>query len=397
MKPLFLTKCTMALMIAAIAGGAYAKKTNDENYILNEDFEEISDKYIENSNYHDWQIEKAKYCFFKCLRLEHNYDNDKDIPGYAITPPLGYSGDVLLLFKWAVATSNDIKFSVSIQGDGVFEDGTKTKTYSKEKNYKGTFYPESLKINKVGANTTIKYSHDISILNSFDIDDVKIIKLGEVTLDEAFNPAEAIAANATTPVTVNTNRTLSAGIWNTLCLPFDVTKSQLETAFDKSVELRTFSSYSAADKVMNFIEANSIEAGTPFLVKPAADVTNPSFANVTLSTAEAKTVTNDGVSFVGTYGPTTLATDGRELFITKKNNLARPSNSEAATLPGLRAYITVPENFNGARLMIAGEATGVSSVAADEPTTAPIYNLQGQRLRQLSKGVNIVDGKLIMK
>lgn len=398
MKPLFLTKCTMALMIAAIAGGAYAEETNDEKYILNEDFEELTHTYTE--NYNGWKIVGWNYVEPNqaynnlYLRIGTNTIGKKTTAGYAITPKLNYAGDVLLKFNYLKTISDAVTFSISITGGGTLEGPT---SFSTENLQLLTPTPVAVKIINFGNDTQITFKEGTNTKVSYGIDDVKIIKLGEVTLDEAFNPAEAIAANATTSVTVNTPRTLYAGIWNTLCLPFDVTKSQLETAFDTSVELRTFSSYSAADKVMNFIEANNIEAGTPFLVKPTAIVFNPSFTNVTLSTAEAKTVTNDGVSFVGTYGPTTLATDGTELFITKKNNLARPKSSEAATLPGLRAYITVPENFTGARLMIAGEATGVSSVAADEPTTAPIYNLQGQRLRQLSKGVNIVDGKLIMK
>ena len=203
-------------------------------------------------------------------------------------------------------------------------------------------------------------------------------------------------------IDVNTERTLTGGIWNTLCLPFDVTMADMVLALgdNQDIQLRTFSSY--ADNVMTFVNANetTIPAGTPFLIKLNTTVTDPTFHAVTISDTEAQSIGSEGsVQFVGTYSPVALAINGTNLFITKNNTLAQPA-SGMNTMYGLRAYIVVPENFDlsGARLLMDdGEATAISNLAPSAvPTPKATYNLNGQRVENVRRGLYVVNGKLTL-
>ena len=202
---------------------------------------------------------------------------------------------------------------------------------------------------------------------------------------------------------VKTCRTLTGGIWNTLCLPFNVTKATMEAALGPSqdIQMRTFSSY--ADNVMTFaVVADDavIEAGTPFLIKLNTTVDNPTFNSVTISNTAAQAINNNGVSFVGTYSTTTLNADGTHLFITTAGKLAIPT-SDGTTMKGMRAYISVPEDMkfsvNETRLVfndINDDEPSSVQTPTQKKTPSAIYNLNGQRLKQPRKGLNIIDGKL---
>ncbi|MBR6194749.1 MAG: hypothetical protein IKQ58_04695 [Prevotella sp.] len=188
-------------------------------------------------------------------------------------------------------------------------------------------------------------------------------------------------------------RTLTGGIWNTLCLPFNVAKSDLEQTLGQDVQLRTFRGY--ADNVMAFTPANEIPAGTPFLIKLNTTVENPTFHAVTISHAQAATVTFGDVSFVGTYSPVDLKTDGTELFITKNNTLSVPAET-TNTMNGLRAYIRVPGTFNpsAARLAI-DEPTAIPAMNADRlGRSAAVYDLNGRQVAHPRRGLYIVGNRL---
>ena len=255
-------------------------------------------------------------------------------------------------------------------------------------------------------NTQITFKYNATVdYYYFVIDDVAVTtNAGEnITIDETLNNSSIIGGNNDKIVNVKTCRTLRGGIWNTLCLPFNVTKATMEAALgkDQDIQMRTFSSY--ADNVMTFAAVTDdavITAGTPFLIKLNTTVTNPTFNSVTISNTAAQTINNNGVSFVGTYSTTTLNDNGTHLFITTDGKLAIPT-SDGTTMKGMRAYISVPSalasTVSGARLVFNDinddEPSGIQT-PTQKKTPSAIYNLNGQRLQQPRKGLNIIDGKL---
>lgn len=332
------------------------------------------------------------------LRIEKN-STSGTIKGYAITPILNYVGDVILSFKYAKTSDKSSQLKLSIDNGASFCDNNNPSTTLAISNHINNGLRQTCYLIKgVTATSKIKFALDSD--NYFAIDDVVVTKdiLGENADNQYY-----IAAHEGNTTDVQTTRTLIGGIWNTLCLPFNVTKATMEAALGPSqdIQMRTFSSY--ADNVMTFaVVADDavIEAGTPFLIKLNTTVTNPTFKSVTISNTAAQTINNNGVSLVGTYSTTTLNANGTHLFITTDGKLAIPT-SDGTTMKGMRAYISVPSalasTVSGARLVFNDinddEPSGIQTITRKKPSTA-IYNLNGQRLQQPRKGLNIIDGKL---
>ena len=280
-------------------------------------------------------------------------------------------------------------FSVTINGDGTFNDGNKTwsttiTTGSAE------FNDTLLKLVCINSETSITFRLTTSE-NYFALDDVVISTADQVTLkDDAANDVETKVADVTV------GRTIQRDVWNTLCLPFNAGKNTIAQATGNAVEdvsLRTFSGFS--NNELTFAEADTITAGTPFLIKVTKTSANPVFTLASLKgDATAQTVTYNGASMAGTLAPTGIGTTG--LFLTAGGELKK-ANSSSTTLKGLRAYFTVPAGTTQARLMLDDGATVidmVEAVAADGRWYAPDgrrYSTQPTR-----QGIYIKDGKKII-
>lgn len=142
------------------------------------------------------------------------------------------------------------------------------------------------------------------------------------------------------------NRTFKAGQWNTICLPFSLSKENLQAKFGSDVQLLAYTSVTA-DGTMNFSPApgTRLMAGIPYLIKfSGSDVVNPKFTAVAISSKKGATVsydTNPNYKFTGIYFKTAIATDGTVLLLSAADE-AFLTNSSATTLTGLSAYITAP-------------------------------------------------------
>lgn len=193
-------------------------------------------------------------------------------------------------------------------------------------------------------------------------------------------------------VTVRLKRTLKKDIWNTFCVPMN-----LAITGDMAGKYRQFTSING--DVMAFSEASNIQAGTPYLVKPDADITNKVFTNVTLSAAPATSITQTGsdLAFIGTYSPKDLKTDKTEQFLTASGKLAYPSSSATATLKGMRAFFRVPANAT-ARITIDGEEiTGIeNAVESSKLIVESYYDLQGRKVVNPMKGLYFANGKKVI-
>lgn len=204
-------------------------------------------------------------------------------------------------------------------------------------------------------------------------------------------------------VTLTFTRTLRKGLWNTLCLPFNLSKERIEKTFGSDCKIRQFTSVAADGTTMKFTPATEMKAGVPYLVNPAADKTNPSFYCTILRDTAPMAVVHGGYQMVGTYGVCTLTTDGTQLFLTAENLFKKPINDQnnANKLKGLRAYFEVPSGTNASALRAIvsdDDVTAIDSVnAGGTDAHAPVYDLQGRRvgtaLSALRPGVYICGGK----
>lgn len=228
-------------------------------------------------------------------------------------------------------------------------------------------------------------------------------KLPSIDLDESKDNAGTISSNADKTVNVNLTRTLKADVWNTFCVPFDVTVagSQLEGATIKqiaSVEEKTDCA------VINFEDAPAtLEAGKAYLVRTATAIVNPTFNGVTVkNVTPANCSGNANYQLIGIYSPLNIDASryGKVFGINNQDKLAKVKKD--TSIKGMRAYFLLANSATAAKLNFGGELTGIDAVDNGEAVmTGKVYNLNGQyvgnSLEGLKKGVYVVNGKKVLK
>ena len=228
-------------------------------------------------------------------------------------------------------------------------------------------------------------------------------KLPSIGLDESKDNAETISGNADKTVNVKLTRTLKADVWNTFCVPFNVTVagSPLEGATIKqiaSVEEKTDGA------VINFEDAPAtLEAGKAYLVRTTTAIENPTFNGVTVKNVDPTNCSgSENYQLIGIYSPKNIDASlyGKVFGINNQDKLAKVMKD--TSIKGMRAYFLLANSATAAKLNFGGELTGIDAVDNGEAVmTGKVYNLNGQyvgnSLEGLKKGVYVVNGKKVLK
>ena len=193
---------------------------------------------------------------------------------------------------------------------------------------------------------------------------------------------------------VRLKRTITAGNWSTIVLPFALTAEQVTSVFGTNVKVAELSSGNAT--TLNFSTATSMTANKPYAIKVEnGEYTSPKTINgVTIVNATpTQSITN--WDFEGTYSSTTVP-EGSYYF--KSNKLYQRSAGHTTTMKPFRAYLTYTGGSPAPALnfIIDGDVTGIAHINADGQMNleeGAVYNLNGQRVANPTKGLYIVNGK----
>ena len=155
---------------------------------------------------------------------------------------------------------------------------------------------------------------------------------------------------------VTLTRTLAAGSWNTLAVPFNVSATTIAmvnaSLAPNSIAIKklTSSSFENGTLTLNFEDANEIEAGTPYLVKvpTAFSFAATPLAGIIMSNATVPTTTTY-VDFIPTLGKTTIEGDDATsvLFLAAENTLKNPDKMPT-DMKGFRGYFLLKGDAIGA-------------------------------------------------
>ena len=242
-----------------------------------------------------------------------------------------------------------------------------------------------------------------------------------LALSEADDNTAALAEWNGYEADVTLTRSLVAGGWNTLAVPFDISEAnytQLQTLLttkDGSIILKQLSSseLSGNTLTLNFTNANEIKAGQPYLVKVSSSVNlatlpaalallslpNP-FAGVIISKTAAPSETAYA-DFIPTLGLTEVTGDTKEiLFVGSGNKLTHPSTLPG-NMKGFRGYFKLKGDAvsaNGFSLNLGEETTGIRPTPSPSLYGGEWYDLSGRKLTQepTQKGVYVVNGKKVI-
>jgi surface protein len=197
------------------------------------------------------------------------------------------------------------------------------------------------------------------------------------------------------------SRTINAGTkWATLCLPFEV-----------SLENQNFRAFKllSADDVAETVELEEIEtsiaAGTPVIIKMKDGAKSLSISEADKAIAKdvlASETANGNYQLQGIYTQKEFSKDAdNHCYIVKGDKLMNPAKLLEATATEFvgskpfRAYMVDNSSAPaaGARMFsisIGGSTTAIKQLESTADSKAEYYDLQGRRLQNLQKGVNIV-------
>lgn len=187
---------------------------------------------------------------------------------------------------------------------------------------------------------TNQTAHSSNIIKGLTF--TKVIAPTVVTLNDTDEENSAWVDNVGgVAVNVELSRTFTGGMYNTICLPFAVSSTKVTAAFGPGVELMYMSGATLNGNVLDleFTPTNSIYQGTPYLIKPAADVVDPLFKDVEFKLSKASATAGTNADFIGTFVRTTIAANENNLYL-QANNLLMFSDNDVS-IKGTRAYFRV--------------------------------------------------------
>ena len=292
----------------------------------------------------------------------------------------------LFRFKNGVSSSNMFRNCLSLKGAISFETSKKDKTYA---NYKSGYLTKKVGTN---GNEIIGATGSPLTIDALPLDDSKAYKLYE----------DCDVNNASYEREVKSE-------WATLCLPYTIHPS----SENNTCYFYTLKSVGAESVELMRVEEGVIEAGQPVVVrKKNAEKTSFRVVSGTATPDEkAKAVTKPtnretGHRLMGTFAPIELADDC--YFIAKDLFRLVSDYKPAATgvkIAAYRAYIQPDATQKGGSAQLTiGVDEGTSQVDAAtlvdllNDTEAEYYDVQGRRIPQLQRGINIVKvGSKVMK
>ena len=213
--------------------------------------------------------------------------------------------------------------------------------------------------------------------------------------DKDFVAYEPFAAKA-----ASYNRTVEGTTWATLCLPFDVSLA--------NQNFRAFKLLSA-DEGTETVELEeiegSIEAGTPVIIKMKDGATKLNFTvadkEIAKDVQTAETA-DANYKLQGIYTKKEFSKDtDNNCYIVKGAKLMNPAKlldkttTESVGSKPFRAYMVDNSSAPaaGARMFsisVGGSTTAIEQLETTADSKAEYYDLQGRRLQNLQKGINIV-------
>ncbi|MBQ4393421.1 MAG: hypothetical protein II826_09995 [Prevotella sp.] len=228
------------------------------------------------------------------------------------------------------------------------------------------------------------------------------------------------APEAADGVDVRVRRTIKAGEWSTICLPFAMTEEQVKGAFGSDVQIGDFNDYEFDGDAISvkFNAAAAVEANHPYVIKVTADVAeftvdgvdiDPQEAVVDFDTSRRK---NQPRQMVGTYVAGTVL-DWGTLFLSGNQFWYSTGNTK---MKAFRAYFNFydllpdfEDNYESRQVkMLFGDnsTTGIKGIEDGRlKIEDSVYDLQGRRVASSTfdsqssiqkKGIYVKDGKKVI-
>lgn len=223
----------------------------------------------------------------------------------------------------------------------------------------------------------------------------------DVTLEDTktYNEAPALVANVTL------DRKLGEK-WNTIVLPFALNETQVKEMFGEGTKVAAYkgSTVNGDHVTLNFEEQTSMEAQTPYMIKPGTSArykVNGVVLEPASGLKKVEDANHNGIDFVGNY--TTGQTLQQNSFFISNNVFYRASGQE--TMKAYRATFQVSTStpakiMNTVFVGEGGSVTAIDDVHVSPQGSFDVYHINGMLVKKnaidlngLDKGIYIINGK----
>ena len=219
-----------------------------------------------------------------------------------------------------------------------------------------------------------------------------VVKQATVAMNENNDYTPVAAAD----VDVVLTRSITAGKWATIVLPFALTSSQMTSAFGENVQVAELTDESTAD-MLKFSTVTAMSANKPYAIKVSSSDSysgSAAISGVTIAEA-APTQSLTRWDFVGTYASGNIPQDS---YFFSDNQLWIALDG-TNTIKPFRAYFT-PKVAGARELKFVIDGDGTSSIGTvmtdgtlETTAEGTVYNLSGQRVNKPAKGLYVINGK----
>lgn len=308
------------------------------------------------SNFNTWRVTNMNYMFARCYKLETIYSDHFNLSS---DPSSFFMFNNCKLLKGAIGYDSNIK-----DANGA--------------NYKTGYFTKLVGKNgseKIGATGSPLIVENLTLTDDKDF----------VAYNEPFRVKVASYI-----------RTMKEGTtWGTLCLPFEVSL--------EGQNFRAFTLRSVTEDAIELEEITSyINAGYPVIIKMNDGKTNLNFTVEKNDIAITPQDTYEKYQLQGLYTQKEFSKDAdNNCYIVKGNKLMNPGKllenkkvTKVVSKP-FRAYMVdnSPAPATGAKMFsigISDSATAIDTLNAIANDKAEYFDLQGHRLNEPQKGINIV-------
>jgi len=206
------------------------------------------------------------------------------------------------------------------------------------------------------------------------------------------------------------NRYLMAG-YNTLCLPLSMTAEQLGAA---GITVERFAGIRQVDNTLQLLfvdcTAEGVEAGVPYLINSAKSqflrVKNTEAAGFSTDLTTIRLTDNRGNQVAFSSSWESQQREGRYGIPAKQNvtpleSVLVRTTAELSFLPTRCGFDWERQSSTAEKLEIvhvnASEVTAINSVRSDAAGAQEVYDLSGRKHSAPVKGINIINGKKVVK
>ena len=148
-------------------------------------------------------------------------------------------------------------------------------------------------------------------------------------------------------------------------------------------------------RTLTYTQINKVPAGTGILLSAPVGATTPVDVPV-IASEEAETVTDN--CLIGVTEETMISEDAYILSVNTDDVIGFYRAGSYNRLGANRAYIASVAGVKAFAIDFEDDATAIQTIDNGQLTTdGAIFNLAGQRMGKMQKGINIVNGKKILK